>query len=152
MTRKQRDAPETRLKQAAADHIAAQLACNARLMARCEALADAKRGDRIAALNAASRLMRADAGLLAQLARVAQIESVHRTISQTIPVFGGGAPGLNSNFSEEEAEATREKLWRRMNEHVEAAIAARTRDPPKDDRIASVLRDCDAKKQRRAHQ
>jgi hypothetical protein len=120
MTKSPENLPETRLKQAAADHITAQLACNARLMAHCEALAEAKRGDRVAALNAASRLMRADAGLLAQLARVAQIESVHRTISQTIPVFGSGAVHSNSNFSEEELlrEKAGEKLARLVERHV----------------------------------
>ena len=121
--------PEHPLRAVAAEHLTAQLARNARLIARAEKLAGAQRGDRVAALNAAARLMRADAGLLAHLARVAQIESVHRTISQTIPTFGSGAPGLNSNISEEEQEAKVEKVWRIMNEHVGNAIAARTSRP-----------------------
>lgn len=144
--------PEIALRHAAANHITASLARNARLMARCEELAGARRGDRIAALNAAARLMRADSGTLSMLARVAQMESIHRTITQTIPAFGANEPGLNSNLSEEEQEKLREKIWRRMNEHVQDAIAARTSDPPEDDRIASVLRDYDAKKQRNAKQ
>ncbi|MGA9795359.1 MAG: hypothetical protein WBQ17_07475 [Rhizomicrobium sp.] len=118
--------PELALRTAAASHLQANLARNGRLMAHCEKLAGARRGDRVAALNAAARLIRADAGMLSTLARVAQIESVHRTI---VDKFSGLTPhGANSNSNfyqdrEKEGEAAHAKLTR----IVEAAVTAHER-------------------------
>jgi hypothetical protein len=113
--------PELALRAAAASHLTEQLARTARLTARCEDLASARRGDRIAALNAAARLVRADASTLSMLVRVAQIESVHRTI---VDKFSGLTPHgaySNSNFFEDEEkkrEDARAKLAKLIESHV----------------------------------
>jgi hypothetical protein len=69
------------LRRVTADQLLAHLARGAALSARCEALARAPRGEWLGPMNAAARLMRADAKIVAgALARLGQARPLHRVI------------------------------------------------------------------------
>lgn len=143
--------PDDQLRQTAAAHLSAPLDRNARLIERCEALASAQRGDRIGALNAAARIMRADAALAAMFARVARIETRHRSFSETNQMTKADKAELNAKKIELSVRQDRfdqEKVWRKLDEHVENAIKARTGDPDAHDRIKWVLDEIEEWKER----
>jgi hypothetical protein len=144
---------EDELRQVTALRLAGQMERNARLIERCEALALAAEGDPVAALNAASRLLKADAAVAAMLARLAHVETRHRALIDVNKPTKESQAELNRKKSladQERREDMEEKLWRQMNLHVENAIRARMGDPtaPRD-RIAAVLKKFDERNERR---
>ena len=142
---------EDELRQATAGRLTVQMERNARLIERCEALALAGEGDPVAALNAASRLIKADAAVAAMLARLAHVETRHRAVVDVNTPTKEPRAELNrkkfhaDRISRREAE---ERIWRQMNLHVENAIRARMGDPGAEDRIASVLKRIEEEKER----
>jgi hypothetical protein len=97
-----------------AQRLAGQLASADRMLAVCEKLADLYGGDCIMAMVAASRLLRADAQVALGIARMIQLETRHRSITER--------PELNSKKIEppvDEAEKAR-RFDERMNRLVEA--------------------------------
>lgn len=89
-------APEQDLGRAVAEELKAQFATSRRLLARCERLAGAQRGDRVGPIQAAASLLRANAQLANSVARVASIETRHRSISEVSQSVGAAAAELNS--------------------------------------------------------
>lgn len=75
---------EDELRRAAVEHLAQHMEIGAALIARCEHLAMAQRGDRLAPIYAAARLMRAQAHVADALAHVAQVERRRRSIVERI--------------------------------------------------------------------
>ncbi len=86
-------------RQSAASELAAYLACARTMIARCEAMSKAARGDRLGPIHAAARLMNANAQVARALAHVALVESRHRTIVEKIQSPAQKNPQLNSSFS-----------------------------------------------------
>ncbi|HEY1963173.1 MAG TPA: hypothetical protein VGG69_12190 [Rhizomicrobium sp.] len=137
---------EEDLRKAAVGRLAAQMDRNARLIERCEALALSGEGDAIAALNAASRLMKADAAVAAMVARLGQVETRHRSLID-----------VNRPTKESQAELNRKKFyagqaknrnlekhfWKTLDEHVSNAIRHRMGDATVEDRIAYALKSLD---------
>jgi hypothetical protein len=80
------------------------------------------KSDHVGALDAAARLIKANADVTDALVRAAQGETRHRLIVQQISL---GAPGLNPNFSgtprpsREETEAMRRRLVERINRMID---------------------------------
>lgn len=115
------------LRRLAAEKLARHLEMGGELVARCQELAKAGRGDRLGPLTAAARLMRANAQVAQTLAHVALVERRSRTIVETIQKPDPKISELNAKEKSrrEEAELLL-KWWRRMSEHAEETIKART--------------------------
>src|SRR5262249_51877680 len=92
--------PEDSLGLAIADILQAQFGATHRLVERCETLASARRGDRVAPITAAARLLRASGQLALGLARVARIETRHRSIIARPQPLKAPEPELNSEKTE----------------------------------------------------
>jgi len=109
-------------RQSAASELAAYLASARTMLARCEAMSKAVRGDRLGPIYAAARLMNANAQVARALAHVALVESRRRTIVETIQSPQPRNTQLNSRFpspgDEDEALAS---LERRIDALAEAA-------------------------------
>jgi hypothetical protein len=88
--------PEDSIGLAVADVLQAQFDVTRRLVERCETLASARRGDRVAPITAAARLLRASGQLALGLARVARIETRHRSIIERPQPLKPSEPELNS--------------------------------------------------------
>jgi hypothetical protein len=94
-------APQTRdevHRQNAVEELAGYLTQSREMLARCNTLSKATRGDRIGPLNAAARLMTANAQVAKALAHVALLESRHRTIVETVQPPKPENPELNSQI------------------------------------------------------
>jgi hypothetical protein len=115
-------------RQSAANELAAYLASARTMLARCEAMAKATRGDRLGPIYAAARLMNANAQVAKVLAQVVLVESRRRMIIETIQPPKPEKAELNSRFfsparfpSPEDGEDPRAKLERRINALLEAS-------------------------------
>jgi hypothetical protein len=115
-------------RQSAASELAAYLASARAMLARCEAMSQAARGDRLSPIFAAARLMNANAQVARVLAHVALVESRRRVIVETIQPPGPKKAELNSRFrsparfpSPEDAEDPRAALERRIEALVQAS-------------------------------
>jgi hypothetical protein len=113
-------------RQSAARELAAFLASARTMLARCEAMSRAARGDRLGAIHAAARLMNANAQVAKVLAQVALVESRRRMIVETIQSPAPKKAELNSRFlsparfpSPEGTEDPRAALERRINAILE---------------------------------
>ncbi|HEY4941110.1 MAG TPA: hypothetical protein VII56_06755 [Rhizomicrobium sp.] len=72
------------LRRLAAERLAEHLDLGASLIQRCEDLSLVRKGDRLGPIYAAARVLRADAQVAQALARVAQVESCHRSVVETV--------------------------------------------------------------------
>jgi hypothetical protein len=109
-------------RQSAVEQLAGYLARGGALLARCEAMAKAARGDRLGPVYAAARLMNANAQVAKALAHVALVESRRRTIIETVQPPAPKKAELNSRFpSAEEDDAALAELERRLDSLAEAA-------------------------------
>lgn len=129
------------LRRLAAAQLVQHLDMGTLLVARCQALAQVARGDRLGPLAAAARLMRANAQVAQTLAHVAMVERRQRTIveriQQPVPRIGE----LNSkNLSEREVAWNRLKFWRRMQDHVQEAVQVRMGEIDGPDRITMIVK------------
>jgi hypothetical protein len=107
-------------RQSAAAELAGDLAQSGALLARCVAMANATRGDRLGPMYAAARLMNANAQVARALAHVGLVERRTRTIVETIQPPKPENAELNSRFhSAEEDDAARAELSRRIDAIVE---------------------------------
>ena len=135
--------PDDELRRLAAERLAEHLDIGASLVARCEELAFAPKGDRLGPLYAAARLMRANAHLAEALAHVAQVERRQRSIVERIQPPDPKLAEWNSKIkSEGEAESAKEKLIRRLDALMEHSnsksgannhVAGRIEDAKEDD-------------------
>ena len=87
-------------RQIAVEDIALALTHGGELLAHCHKLADLMHSDALGTVNAAARLMNAQANLARALAQVAQVERRSRSIVETIQKPDPENAGLNSLFSE----------------------------------------------------
>lgn len=92
------------------------------LLARCEALSRADRGDRLGPIYAAARIVDANAHLAKAFAHVALIETRHRTIVERSQPPDPKNAGLNSGLSS--GDDARVELERRLD-HL---FAVRTKE------------------------
>ncbi|HWA90981.1 MAG TPA: hypothetical protein VG889_13160 [Rhizomicrobium sp.] len=105
-------APEDPANREVAEELRTHIDFTRRMMLLCEDLALAPEGDRIGAIKAAAGLLRANAQIANSFARVAGIETRHRSISE---VSQAPAPELNSrNFTAPGGDPRRE-LRRRLH-------------------------------------
>lgn len=97
-------------RQTAAAELTAYLAEGRTMLARCSAMAGAKRGDRLGPIHAAARLMNANAQVAKALAHVALVERRTRTIVETIQPPKPEKVDLNSLLDDECVEDLRAGL------------------------------------------
>lgn len=134
------DADEA-LRRLAVLRLAEHLEIGGQLVARCQALADTKRGDRLGPLTAAARLMRANVQVAQTLAHVALVERRRRTIVERIQTSDPQTAELNSQKRNPVEQAEHElKYWRRMNEDVEDAVRIRTGQSDGRDRFLLLIK------------
>jgi hypothetical protein len=115
-------------RQSAVEELAGYLAKAGGMLARCEAMSKAARGDRLGPVYAAARLMNANAQVARALAHVALVESRRRMIIETVQPPMPKKAGLNSRFSSledeeespEENDKARAELERRLDRLLEA--------------------------------
>jgi len=132
------------LRRAAAGQLAQHLELGAALVARCETLSQAPRGDRLGPLYAAARLMRANAQVAQVLAHVALVERRNRSIVEHIQPPDPKKAELNSNLRTREVTAQdRLKFYNRLNEHIEQTIRARTGESEERDSVAFLIQEAE---------
>ena len=130
------------LRRLAAERLSEHLEMGASLVARAEHLAELPKGDRLGPLYAAARLMRANALVAQTLANVVQVERRRRSIVEHIQPPDPKVAELNARLQKKE-EGDREyrlKVYRRMNEHVEQSIRARTGETQERDSVAELIK------------
>ena len=128
------------LRRYAVEQLAEHLTIGVDLAARCQNLSLRSESDKVGPINAAARLMQANARIAEALASVAQVERRRRTIVEVPQKVDKKKAELNSYFQKQKMNAeTERKIWNRMNEHVENSIRARMGDKSAEDRIAYVL-------------
>ncbi len=106
-------------------------------------LALAGDGDPVAALNAASRLLKADAAVAAMLARLAHVETRHRTLVDVNKPTKESQAELNrKKFFADQAQTrdAQKRFWELLDQHVSNAIRHRMGDASVEDRIARALK------------
>jgi hypothetical protein len=91
-------------RQSAVEELAGYLAKARGMLARCEAMSKAARGDRLGPVYAAARLMNANAQIARALAHVALVESRRRMIIETIQSPAPKKAELNSRFPSRQGE------------------------------------------------
>ncbi len=111
-------------RQSAVEALAQHLARGGALLARCETLANAVRGDRLGPIYAAARLLNADAQVARALAHVGLVERRSRTIVETVQAPGAQNSELNSGFADDDARA---ELERRLDRHLQIKRAEQER-------------------------
>ena len=123
--------PDEVHRQSAVEELAGYLARGGALLARCEALSKAARGDRLGPLYAAARLMNANAQVARALAHVALVESRRRMIVETVQPPAPKNAQLNSRFPSpkevEEHDNALIELERRLEHLAEAAQRQQTK-------------------------
>jgi hypothetical protein len=106
--------PEERLRIETAERLTAMMVRSLCLLDDCSRHTAAGKTDAVGALNAAARLIKANADITHALVRAAQGETRHRSVVET---RSGTLPGLNPNFSgspSTENEGALEELKRRL--------------------------------------
>jgi hypothetical protein len=112
--------PDEVHRQSAVEELAGYLARSGGMLARCETMSKAVRGDRLGPIFAAARLMNANAQVARALAHVALVESRRRVIVETIQPPQPKNAELNSGFpSPEEDEQDLAELNRRIDALIE---------------------------------
>ena len=115
--------PDDELRRLAAVRLADHLDRTTSLIQRCEELALRRKGDKLGPIDAAARLMRANAVVASALARVAQVESRHRSVVETVakpdPKFVAWQQARETRKPSE----IRAALAQRLTEVAEAARA-----------------------------
>ena len=132
--------PDEAHRLSAAAELAAYLSSARNMLARCEALSMAARGDRLGPIHAAARLMSANAKVAKVLAHVVFVESRHRSIVEKEQPLKRRIGQLNANFSpegEDKRNDARAELRRRLDHLVEHA--RRERERLEDLNIASCI-------------
>jgi hypothetical protein len=113
-------------RQSAVEALAQHLARGGALLARCETLAEAKRGDRLGPIYAAARLLNADAQVARALAHVGLVERRSRTIVETLQAPGAQNNELNSRFAADGDDA-RAEFERRLDRRLQIKRAEQER-------------------------
>jgi hypothetical protein len=139
------DAPEPprtddELRRYAAEQLAEHLAIGVSMATRCQGLSMQANLDKVGPLNAAARLMQANARVAEALAQFAYVERRSRSISERVQPPDPKLAELNSKLEKE--KVTQEELtkfWQRMDEHVENSVRARLGEG-NDDRIGFLLK------------
>ena len=118
-------APQSRdeiKRQSAVDTLAEMLAASMEMLARCQAQANASRGDRLGPVYAAAQLLHANANIARALAHVGCVETRHRSIVERVQPPESQKPELNCTPPQRGDEAMVE-LRRRIDRLIEAKEA-----------------------------
>ncbi len=102
------------LRHFVAARLAEQVDIGCSFTERCEHLADLPKRDRLAAIYAAARMMRANAFVAQAFAQVAQVERRQKTIVERIQPFVLKTADLNSSFENKLVDELRLKMLRYM--------------------------------------
>jgi hypothetical protein len=137
----QRELPfDERLRRRAAELLAGHLALGGEFIGFCKQLSQDAKVDKTASIYAAARLMRASAHLADAFATVAQIERRRRTIVERIERGNLKQQELIAKKEDElHAAKTVERVYRRMNEHIEQSIKARLGEEGGYDSVARLV-------------
>lgn len=112
--------PDEAMRLSAAGHLSTQIGRSLDFIDRCEHLAAVGKHNKLAAINAAAAMMRANAMVAGAFARLAQVETRHRTIVEMPQGVGGKGGGLNSPFHDpardQDIRATLERRFARIAE------------------------------------
>jgi hypothetical protein len=114
------------LRRLAAERLAEHLDIGASLIARCEALAQSPGADMLGSINAAARLMRANAFVAEALANVAQVERRRRSIVERIQPPDPRLAELNA---QKEKTNRRLLLYDKMERLLQSDIQSGKRPP-----------------------
>jgi hypothetical protein len=129
------------LRRYAVARLADHLEVGVSLAQRCEHLAAIPKGDRIAPVIAAARLMNASAAVAEALGTLALVERRRRSIVERIQPPDPKQAELNSRLHQEEVGAeTRLKIYNRMNEHIEESIRARMGEEGAKDSVSWLIK------------
>lgn len=133
---------DERLRRQAVEQLADYLALGGGFIAFCKQVSQDATVDKTATIHAAARLMRASAHVANAFATVAQIERRRRSIVERIE---RGNPKQQELIARKESELlsakTRERVYKRMNEHIEQSIKARLGEEGAYDSAARLLKD-----------
>ncbi len=122
--------PEDRLRIETAERLTAMMVRSLCLLDDCGRHTAVGKTDAVGALNAAARLIKANADITHALVRAAQGETRHRSIVET---RSGTLPGLNPNFSGSPPDPNKgalEEYARRVERLVAARKAEETVEMP----------------------
>jgi hypothetical protein len=111
-------------RQSAVDTLAAMLATSMAMLSRCEAQANAARGDRLGPVYAAAQLLHANANIAKALAHVGCVETRHRSIVEKIQPPGSQKAELNSKLPREETAEERETALEELEHRFDRLIEA----------------------------
>ena len=128
------------LRRAAAQHLADDLEIGSSLIARCEEFALKSRSEKLAPMYAAARLMSASAKLADSLSTMALVERRRRSIVERIEPINPKQRELNERNKKNLVDANmRMKIWRRMDEHIEQSIRARSGEAGATDSVKRLI-------------
>jgi hypothetical protein len=121
------------LRRLVAARLAEHVDIGSSLIAHCEHLAGLAKGDRVAPVHAAARLMRADAQVAQAFAQVAQLERRSRRIVERVqPVVPKNAD-LNSTFVENTMDQISSLMVRYMKLYADETLGVALKDAAGDD-------------------
>jgi len=119
-------------RQSAVEELAGYLTNARGMLARCEAMSKAARGDRLGPIYAAARLMNANAQVARALAHVALVESRRRMIIETIQPPPPKNAELNSRFlspeNEEDSQKNKDDAFAELERRIDAIVEASQRE------------------------
>jgi hypothetical protein len=129
------------LRRLAAERLAEHLDVGSTLILRCETLSLTTKGDKLGPINAAARLMRANAHVAEVLANVAQVERRRRSIVERIQPPDRKKVELNSHLQNQKTSAeTMLKFWNRVDEHIDQSVRARLGEEGAHDSVARIIK------------
>lgn len=114
-------------RQSALATLATMLTTSMAMLARCEAQANAARGDRLGPVYAAAHLLHANANIAKALAHVGCVETRHRSIVEQVQHVGNRHGELNWEDTPLSPDAEREKLENHIDAIVEHSRRERER-------------------------
>lgn len=129
---------DDQLRRIAAQRLLEHIETGMSLIAHCEHLANKTKGDRLGPLNAAARLLRANAGTARVLANTLQIERRQRSIVERIQTRKPDPAELNSKIFYRGVEFANHKdlLIYRLDKLLEAKLALETDTGPREEAVA----------------
>jgi hypothetical protein len=107
-------------RQVTVQDLALALSRSDALLARCQAMAEVANFDQLGPINAAARLMNAQAQVAKALAQAAQVERRSRTIIETVQRPNPENAGLNSIFSQGENSSPEQR--KKIRDALERAL------------------------------
>ena len=127
------DKSDEELRRLVAARLAEQVDIGSSLIARCEHLASLPKGNRVAPLHAAARLVQADARAAQAFAQVSQLERRSRRIVERVQPVTPQNADLNSSFEARTLDEIGNLMIRYMKLYADETLGAALRDAAGED-------------------